>query len=93
MKILVAALSLISFSALAMDNLSDMKRKANDSIGKEMSTLQGNKSCINNAKTVDAFKACNYDIGSGMDMQKEEVKMMEKKEEVIKDSQDLNRAY
>ena len=92
MKILVAALSLISFSALAMDNLSDLKRKANDSIGKEMSTLQSNKSCINNAKTVNAFKACNYDIG-GAEMQKEEVKMMEKKEEPIKDLQDLNRAY
>jgi hypothetical protein len=92
MKILVAALSLISFSALAMDNLSDLKRKANDSIGKEMSSLQTDKTCINNAKSVNAFKACNYDIG-GVEMQKEEVKMMEKKEEVIKDSEDLNKAY
>jgi hypothetical protein len=86
MKVLVTALSLLAFNALAMDSLVEMKRMANDSIGKEMTTLSTHKSCVNNAKTVGAFKACGYDMGESQKMQVEEDKMMDK-------TKDLNKSY
>ena len=82
-----------------------MKRMANDSIGREMSSLESNKTCINGAKTVEAFKACKYDMHEKMNMQKEEDKMMEKKvntidedsmqkkEKVMDKAEDLDSGY
>lgn len=106
MKILTTlTLSLFAFGALAQGNLSDMKRMANDSIGREMSSLESNKTCINGAKTVEAFKACKYDMHEKMNMQKEEDKMMEKKvntidedsmqkkEKVMDKAEDLDSGY
>jgi hypothetical protein len=76
MKILIVASSLIAFSAFAMGtDLGSMKKDATDSIGREISSLQSSRSCVNGAKTVEAFKACNY--SSDMDMQKEEAGMHE----------------
>ena len=75
MKILIVASSLIAFSAFAMGNLGEMKKDASDSIGREISSLQSSRSCVNGAKTVEAFKACNYN--SDMGMQKEEAGMHE----------------
>lgn len=81
MKIVTTlTLSLFALGAFAQGNLNDMKRMANDSIGREMSTLESNKTCINGAKTVEAFKACKYDLNESMKMQKEEDVM--KKDEV-----------
>lgn len=80
MKILTAlTFSFFAFGVLAQQNLSDMKRMANDSIGKEISTLESNKSCVNGAKTVEAFKACKYDLHENMNMQKEQDMMKSKK--------------
>ena len=86
MKILmVMTLSMFAFGAMAAENLNDMKRMANDSISREISTLQSNKTCINNAKSVDALKACKYDMSESMDVQKEEEKKIEKKVKGIED--------
>jgi hypothetical protein len=106
MKIVTTlTLSLFAFGALAQGNLSDMKRMANDSISREMSSLESNKTCINGAKTVDAFKACKYDLNESQKMQKEETKevekkvdvinedAMQKKEEVIDKKEDLDKSY
>jgi hypothetical protein len=86
MKVLVIALSLVTFSAFAMESLFEMKRMANDSIGKEMTTLTTHKSCINNAKTVEAFKACGFSTGESQKMKVEEDKLMDK-------AKDLNKSY
>lgn len=103
MKILIVASSLIAFGAFAMGgSLSEMKKDAADSIGREISSLQSSRSCVNGAKTVEAFKACNYH--SDMDMQKEESgmhkgmdgvkeKTIQKKEEVIEKDEDLEKSY
>jgi chorismate-pyruvate lyase len=86
MKLLVAAFSLIAFNALAMESLAEMKRMANDSIGKEMTSLNTHKSCVNNAKTVDAFKACGYSMDESQKMQVEEDRIMDK-------TKDLKKSY
>jgi hypothetical protein len=107
MKILIVASSLIAFSAFAMGtDLGSMKKDATDSIGREISSLQSSRSCVNGAKTVEAFKTCNY--SSDMDMQKEEEgmhkdmdkgmddmkkKTIQKKEEVIEKDKDLEKTY
>lgn len=86
MKILIAmSLSVFAFGAVAAENLNDMKRMANDSITREISTLQSNKTCVDNAKSVEAFKACKYDMTEAMDVQKEEEKKIEKKVEGIEE--------
>ena len=77
MKILFAALSLISLNAFAMDNLSDMKRSATESIGQDMSVLEGNRTCIENASTVEAFRACKYHLGTKMSPQKQQEKTID----------------
>jgi hypothetical protein len=105
MKLLIMASSLIAFSAFAMmGDLGEMKKDASESIGKEITSLQSSRTCINGAKTVESFKACNYDSGH-MDMQKEEAMMdkkmdkkmdhmkdntMQKKEEVMDKKEDLD---
>jgi len=104
MKFLIMASSLIAFSAFAMmGDLGEMKKDASASIGREITSLQSSRTCINGAKTVEAFKACNYDSGH-MDMQKEEAgmdkmhknmdhmkdKTMQKKEEVLDRKEDLD---
>lgn len=77
MKILIAALSLIALNAFAVENLSDMKRTATESIGRDISSLEGNRSCIENASTVEAFKACKYHLGTGMSPQKQQEKTID----------------
>ena len=62
MRILLFAFAFTAFNVFALDNLVDMKRMANESINTEMTNLSGHKSCINNAKSVSAFKACKYDM-------------------------------
>ena len=87
MKVLLIALSLVTFSAFAMESLVEMKRMGNDSIGKDMTTLTTHKSCINAAKTVEAFKACGYNsTGESQKMQVDEDKFNDK-------TKDLNKSY
>ena len=52
---------------------------ANSKIDGQLSDLQKSRTCVQNATTVDAFKACKVDIG---DMQREEEK---KKDESMSD--------
>jgi hypothetical protein len=77
MKILIASLSLFVLNAFAVDNLSDMKRTATESIGRDISNLEGNRSCIENASTVEAFKACKYHLGTDMSPQKQQEKTID----------------
>ena len=77
MKILIAALSLVALNAFAVENLSDMKRTATESIGRDISGLESNRSCIENASTVEAFKACKYHLGTGMSPQKQQEKTID----------------
>lgn len=81
MKILIVASSLIAFSAFAMGELGELKKDASVSIGREISSLQRSQTCVNGAKTLEEFKACNYH--SDMDMQKEEEGMREDVEKKI----------
>ena len=50
-----------------------MKMSANEHITHKMDTLQRSKTCIDGAKTKEAFKACKYDMHESMKMQKEEM--------------------
>lgn len=71
-KILTLALAVFTAGAFAQSNLETMKTDANSKIDKKMSTLKTAKSCVNNASTVEAFKACKFDMSETMDMQKME---------------------
>lgn len=76
MKFLLAStVALFMMSAFAQD-LSAMKKSANESLDKKMSNLQKSKNCVNSANTVDKFKACKVNTVD-MDMQQ---KMEESKE-------------
>lgn len=98
MKFLIVASSLIAFSAFAMEgNLGEMQRNASDSIGREISSLQTSKTCVNGAKTIEAFKACNYNP-EHMNMQKEEAvdkrvdkRVNDMKEDSMHKAKDLNK--
>lgn len=71
MKFLLAStLALFMMSAFAED-LNAMKKSANETLDKKMSTIQKSKSCVNSADTVDKFKACKVNTGD-MNMQKME---------------------
>lgn len=91
--LIVLSVSVLSLSAFAQ-NLGSMKQEATSHIDRKMSTLQEARSCIQNAETREAFKACKYDMHEEMKMQKMEKhqqKMEEgkQKEEVInKESQE-----
>lgn len=88
MKFLIT-LSLAAFSvgAFAQDDLATMKEDATSHIDQKISSLQEAKDCINNAGSIDKFKACKYDLHK----QKKEMKMqkmeeMKQKEEEKKES-------
>ena len=78
MKFLIT-LSLAAFSvgAFAQQDLNAMKSKANEHIDKKMGSLQEAKTCVNNAGSIDKFKACKYDMHD--DMKKMKAQMMEEK--------------
>ncbi|MFP5386232.1 MAG: hypothetical protein ACLGHN_09145 [Bacteriovoracia bacterium] len=81
MKFLIAlSLSVFSLGAFAQDDLGSMKQDANSYIDQKMSSLQEAKSCINNADSKEAFKACKYDMHKEMKMQKMEMKREEMQE-------------
>lgn len=83
MKMLITAMSFLVFNAVAAEHLDDMKRAALDKIGRDMNSLEANKTCVNGAKTVTEFNNCKVDVGS-MTMQKEETKSIEKKVDKMK---------
>jgi hypothetical protein len=80
MKFLMAlSLATLSFTAFSQEDLNSMKSKATSHIDKKMSSLQTAKGCVNNANSMEKFKACKYDMHEDMKMQKME--MMEDKKE------------
>lgn len=83
MKLFIAlTFTALSATAFAQEDLNAMKTKANSHIDKKMTTLQSAKSCVNNASSMDKFKACKYDMHEDMKMQKMEMKeeMKDRKE-------------
>lgn len=79
--LIVVSLTMFGLSAFAED-LGSMKQMANSKIDGELSALQKSRTCVQNATTVDAFKACKVDIG---DMQKAEEKKDESMSDKMKD--------
>jgi hypothetical protein len=73
-------------SAFSQDDLNSMKQKANSHIDKKISTLQTARSCINDAKSKEKFKACKYDMHEDMKMQKME--MMEEKKDKMESEEE-----
>lgn len=97
MFITVAA-SLMFLNVAAAESLGDMKRMALDQIGRDMNSLESNKTCINGAKTVTEFNNCKYDMGHDMKMQKQETKKMDKptqmmEDKAIKNKEMMDQAY
>jgi hypothetical protein len=87
MKFLIAlCLFLFTLGAFAQEDLNSMKDQANSYIDEKMSTLQEAKGCINNAKNLDKFKACKYDMKKEMKIQKMEA--MEDLKDEKEDSDD-----
>lgn len=73
MKFLLAvSLSAFALGAFAAEDLNTMKSSANRRIDEQLNTLQSSKTCVNGAATVEAFKACKVDAGTGSSIQKEE---------------------
>ena len=68
------SLSLFAMGAFAQKDLNSMKQKATSHIDSKMSSLQTARGCINNANSMDKFKACKYDMKQDMKMQKMEAK-------------------
>lgn len=72
MKILITAFaSLLVFNVFAEESLDEYKRLANEKISKELNTLEANKTCVNDASSIKAFKACHVHVGH-WHMQKQE---------------------
>ena len=68
MKFLLAAtVSLFMMSAIAED-LTAMKKSANENIDSKISMLQKTKTCVNDATTVEKVKSCKSDMKDGMNM-------------------------
>lgn len=87
MKFLIAlSLTAFSFGAFAQDDLATMKEDANSYIDQKMSSLQEAKDCINNAGSIDKFKACKYDMYKEKKMMKmQKMEEMKQKEEAKKE--------
>lgn len=77
--LIVVSLTIFSLGAFA-EELSEMKEMANSKIDGELSSLNKSRTCVKNASTMDAFKACNVDV-SDIKMQREEEKKEGMKEE------------
>lgn len=83
MKILLAiTVSFLATSAFAED-LNAMKKSANEKLDKQMSMLQKNKSCINDATTVEKFKACKLEMKNDMNMQQKMEEGQEKFDDAL----------
>lgn len=77
----IIALAALSTGVFAAEDLNAMKSKATSHIDQKMNSLTNAKSCVNNASTVEKFKACKYDMHEDMKMQKMEM-MEDKKKEI-----------
>lgn len=75
--ILTFIFALSAAGALAQEDLTTMKSKANAHLNKKLSSLEMAKSCINAADSVEKFKACKYDMHE--DMKKNKIQAMEEK--------------
>ncbi len=80
----ILALASLATGAFAAEDLSAMKSKANSHIDSKLSNLNNAKTCVNNAQTLEKFKACKYDMHESM--MKDKAQMMEeKKDDFTKD--------
>lgn len=68
--LLVATVSLFMMSAMAED-LTAMKKTANEKIDSKISMLQKTKTCVNDATTVEKVKSCKADMKGDMNMKQE----------------------
>lgn len=76
--LLIASLSLIAANSFAAEeSLAKMKSKANEHFAKHAEILDTAKTCVNDAKTKEAYKACKYDMM--MAIETEKFKMKEEK--------------
>lgn len=79
MKFLITiTLAAFSFGAFAQ-NLDSMKQDATSHLDSKISNLQDAKSCINDADSMDKFKACKYDMHK--EMKKQKMEKMQKMED------------
>lgn len=79
MKFLITvSLAVFSIGAFAQQDLNSMKQEATSKIDRKLSSLQEARSCVNNASSVEKFKACKYDMHEDMKMQKMESKQDKK---------------
>ena len=86
MKVLLTmVLGLFTMSAFA-DKLTEKKDMMNEHLDKKITRLQAAKSCIQEAKTEDALKACKTDMKDDMKEMKAEFK--DKKKEMKKQSEE-----
>lgn len=74
MKMLLFALSLFSFQALAADaELTQLKADARHSIERQMKALKSSQSCIDSSRSVKDYKNCNYNPANfNSDIQEEQ---------------------
>lgn len=79
MKLFIAALFTTVSLAANAETLAQMKTKANAHLGEKLSTIETARTCVNSAESVEAFKACKYDMHEDMKIQKQE--MIEEKTE------------
>lgn len=61
-----------SIGVFAQGNLESMKQETTSHLDSKISSLQDAKSCINEADSMDKFKACKYDMHKEMRKQKME---------------------
>lgn len=84
MKLLIGAMfAVAALGAHAEESLDQMKKMANEHMTQKIESIQTARTCIDNAKTKEAFKACKYDMHQDMKMQKME--MMKDKKEKMED--------
>ncbi len=75
MKVLLTAFaSLLVFNVFAEESLDEYKRLANEKITREQTSLEANRTCVNDASTIKGFKACHVHVGH-WHMQKQEGKV------------------
>lgn len=75
MKFLFASVTALFLMSAFAEDLSAMKKSANSTLDKQMSSIQKSKSCVNSADTVEKFKACKINTGDmNMEQKMEEGK-------------------
>lgn len=82
----VFSIAALSLGAFAQEDLDSFKQKATSHLDEKSSIIQTAKSCINNAESLDAAKACKYDMKKDLKhMKHEKLQAQEEKQEDKKD--------